>query len=171
LVFEASLRAHLNGGRNPGAMLADYDKRWSKAERRETAYSAFAAGRLMAERFLALDARSAAPLMSLQKPGERVVLNHLVRLNHDLVYGTESGLVLRQLLTDSDLRRSEHLRLYAVASLLHFEAAGAPLAAVEVWQLRFRKQFTWPRFLLLRLQSSLALQLDLVARAFEQDAA
>ena len=171
-MFDAALRVHFRAGREVGAMVAEFDCRWSKAKRRESAAATFANGRRMVEQFVVLDAGSPDPLRVLEPPRTEQILGHDLRLTHDLVYGALEGLVLRQLLTDSDMWRVEHLRLYALACLLHFEASSvAPLARVEIWQLRMRKTLSWPRFLLLRQGPLLAERLDTVARAFEADAA
>jgi hypothetical protein len=171
-MLEAALRAYFRSGRAPGALLEDFDRRWSKAKRRDTAHVTFSNGRRMAEWFLALDAKATDPLRALDHVSEQMVLGHRLLLSHDLLSQAPEGLILRQLLTDEDIRRDEHLRLYAVACLLHFEAGSPlPLARVDVWQLRARKQFTWPRFLLLRQAAVLGGRLDSVAQAFNQDAA
>jgi len=171
-IFDAALRTHFRAGRGPGALLDDFDRRWSKAKRRDSASATLNNGRRMAERFLALDAKAGDPLRALDPVTEQTVLGHQLRLPHDLVYEAPEGLILRQLLTDHDIRRDEHLRLYALACLAHFEAgSGLLLASVDVWQLRVRKQCSWPRFLLLRQSAVLGERLDSVAQAFNEDAA
>ena len=170
--FEAALRRHTDSGRADGAMLAEYDLRWARAKRRETAAAAFETGRRMAARFVSLDGSAPDPVRVLEAPADRPVLGHSLRLGHDLLYKTPEGLILRQLLTDGEITRSDHLRLYALACLLHFEAPGGrEPARVDVWQLRFRKEFSWPRWLLLRQTAALGERLDEVARAFTENVA
>lgn len=169
--IEAALRRYFAAGRDVAVLLADYDRRWARAERRESAASAFRAGRLMAERFAMLDRASGVPEMAFVPALTRPMLGHHVRLGYDLVYRSDEGLILRQLLTDGDITRPEHLKLYAVASLLHFEAGGAELAGVEIWQLRFHKEFGWPRWLLARQAPTLRERCDEVARRLAQHAA
>jgi hypothetical protein len=169
--FEAAVRRYFAAGRDASVLLADYDRRWARAERRESADSAFRTGRQMAERFATLDHLSPAPEQTSVPSVSRPILGHNIRLGHDVVLRSAEGLVLRQLLTDSDITRSEHLRLYAVASLLHFEVEGAELARVEIWQLRFHKEFGWPRWALIRQAPVLRERCDEVARHLAQDAA
>jgi hypothetical protein len=169
--FEAALRRYFAAGRNPAVLLADYDRRWERAKRRESAASAFREGRRMAAYFAEQDQMGSAPLRALDPATRRDIGGHALRMGHDLVYRSDEGLVLRQLLTDSDVTRIEHLRLYATACLLHFEASGKELARLEIWQLRFRGVMGWPRWLLTRQVPALRNRLDEVARRLTEDAA
>jgi hypothetical protein len=172
LTFLAALRGHFLANRRPGAMLAEFDKRRDRAERQESAAAQYAMGRRMVERFADRDRRSGSPVDMLVPATEQAVLGHVVRLGYDVIYGAPEGLILRQLLTDADIRRPEHLRLFATASLLHVEASlGREVAAVEIWQLRFHRYFHWPRWMLLRQMQALGVKLDEVARGLGQDAA
>jgi hypothetical protein len=171
--FIASLSRYFRKGRDPALATAELEGRTNRAKRREQLASQIIMARAMLDRFLELDSGEPDPGRFLAAPVAADVLGWNVRLGHDLVYDTPQGLRLRQLLTDTAIRRAEHLRLFAVASLLHFEATNAPLrlTTVEVWQLRINKRMLWPRSLLLRLVPDLRARLDQVAAALADDAA
>jgi hypothetical protein len=62
----------------------------------------------------------------------------------DVAYQTPEGWVLRQLLTDDEIRRVEHLRLYAAATALHLKGVWTaaksrasrcgPCVLTDVWR-------------------------------------
>lgn len=119
LWIEASLRRYFDGGRDPNRLLADYLDRTARAKRRETAASEIANGRRMLERFAELDRSQPDPTRVLLKPISVPVCGHGVTMGIDVAYQTLEGWVLRQVLTDDEIRRTEHVRLYAAATALH----------------------------------------------------
>lgn len=99
------------------------------------------------------------------------MLAHETGLGYDVMCGDAGGVVIRQLLTDSDIRRDAHLRLYAAACLLHYEAGGGHVERVDVWRLPFGKEFSWPRWVLVRLAPALRVRMDEIAQALSEEAA
>jgi hypothetical protein len=174
LWIEASLRRYFDGGRDPDRLLADYSDRTARSKRRDTAASEIANGRRMLERFVELDRSQPDPTRVLLKPIRAPVCGHWVTMGVDVAYQTLEGWVLRQLLTDDEIRRTEHVRWYAAATALHFEGHpdGGDVARVEVWMLRLERGVVgWPGSLLGRLTSSLATRMDeIAAGAFGQAA-
>lgn len=169
----AAVGSYFRDGRDPSRAKSELEMRTDKAKRREQLASQIINTRAMLDLFLAWDRGEPDPTRFRATPVLATVLGWNMRIGHDLVYETAEGLRLRQLLTDDAIRRGEHLRLFAVASLLHFEA-GSPdlrLATVEVWHLRANRRMLWPRQLLLRLVPDLRTRLDQVAAALADNAA
>lgn len=84
----------------------------------------------------------------------------------DLAYETDMGWIIRQLLTDDEIRRIDHLRMYAAATALHFEASSGQerVARVELWMLRYDGRIAgWPRTLLDRNTPALGRRMDEMA--------
>jgi hypothetical protein len=171
--FIGSVSRYFQKGRDPALAIAELEGRANRSKRREQIASQIIMARAMLDRFLTLDIGEPDPVRYFPAPMAADILGWHVRLGHDLVYDTPQGPRLRQLLTDAAIRRGEHLRLFAVASLLHFEATNPPLrlTTVEVLQLRVNKRMLWPRSLLLRLVPELRGRLDQVAAALADDAA
>lgn len=113
--------------------MADYAERTGRAKRRETAASEINNGKKMLERFARLDADEPAPSRFQLRPMPAEVLGTMVSMGADLVYQTPEGHVVRQLITDSEITRPEHLRLYATAvarsTSRHDPGAGPYLAS------------------------------------------
>jgi len=172
-LFKAVVRRYFKGGRLSARARVDLEARIQKAKRRERLASQFANCRTMIGLFLSWDAKMPSPVRYVIEPTPADVLGWTIRVGHDHLSDSPDGLVLRQLVTDGSIMRAEHLRLFAVASLLHYEAAnpGVELAAVEVWQLRAGKRFTWTRRVLRRLIPDLGMRLGQLAAALADDAA
>ncbi|HLX33805.1 MAG TPA: hypothetical protein VKR30_01035 [Candidatus Limnocylindrales bacterium] len=170
-ILLAALREHFGAKCQTGVLLSSFDRRRDRTKRREKSATELAHGRRMAERYLAYEDRSDQPLEVLVPARERQVLGHDLKLGYDLVYQDSDGLRVRQLLSDGEVRQGEHLRLYAVAVAIHFEATGRSLAQVDVWQLRDGHRYSWPRAMLLRLAPTLQPRLDAVERGLGLDAA
>lgn len=172
--IEASLRCYFDAGRDRDRLLADYADRTKRSKRRDSAASEIANGRMMLERFAELDRSQADPTRVFLKPTRATVMGHGVTMGIDVAYQTPEGWVLRHILTDDEIRRTEHVRLYAAATALHFEGRpdGGDVARVEVWMLRVERGVAgWPRALLGRLTSSLATRLDEIAAGASGQAA
>jgi hypothetical protein len=164
--IEASLRRYFDAGRDRDRLFADYADRTDRSKRRDSAASEIANGRMMLGRFAELDRSQADPTRVLLEPARVAVLGHRIKMGIDVAYQTPEGWVIRHVLTDDEIRRTEHVRLYATATALHFEGRpdGGDVARVEVWMLRFERGVAgWPRFLLDRLTSSLATRMDEIA--------
>ncbi len=93
----------------------------------------------MLEEFARLDAKQGDPTRIQIAPARVELFGIGITMGVDLAYSDPSGWLLRLLLTDSEIVRVEHLRLYAMAAALNFEgrADGGPVASVELWLLRF----------------------------------
>jgi hypothetical protein len=154
--------------------MADYAERTGRAKRRDTAVSEINNGKVMLERFARLDADEPAPSRFQLKPMPVDVLDTVISMGADLVYETPEGYVIRQLITDSEITRPEHLRLYATAVALHFEArpAGGPVSRVDLWLLRYEdRTVTWTRSALEATVPRLAVRLQEIARGAAGQAA
>lgn len=172
--IDASIRRYEEGGRKPAVLMADYAERTGRAKRRDTAASQVANGKRMLERFAKLDAEEPAPSRYLVRPAPANVLGTVISMGADLVYETEEGCVIRQLITDAEITRTQHLRLFATAVALHYEArpGGCSVSRVELWLLRYeRRTLTWSRSVLEATVSRLATRLDEIARGAEGQAA
>jgi hypothetical protein len=172
-IFTTVLRDYFRSGREPEGARANFVERVAKSKRREKLATQFAKGLQMLEVFLMWDSTEPTPEAYFIPPQPADVAGWSVRLGHDLLYPAPEGKKLRQVLTDSAIVRAEHLRLFAVASLLHFERLNPniKLAIVEVWSVRAQKRFTWPGGLLLGLVPELSERLSLVAGELGNDAA
>jgi hypothetical protein len=172
-ICTAVLRAYFRSGRQPEGARADYVERVAKSKRREKLATQFGKGQQMLEVFLMWDSTEPTPEAFFIPPRPADVAGWSLRLGHDLLYAGPEGKKLRQVMTDSAIVRSEHFRLFAVASVLHWERLNpnVKLAAVEVWSIRAQKRFTWPRGLLLGLVPELSKRLALVADELGDDAA
>jgi hypothetical protein len=145
------MRRYFAADRDPVRLLADYLERTSRSMRHETAASEIANGRRMLERFLELERPLREPTLVLGRPQPVMVLGHWLTMGFDLAYRTPEGWDLRHILSDDEIRRAEHLRLYAAAAATHFEGRsdGGPVARVEIWALRLQPGVAgWPRSLL-----------------------
>ena len=121
----------------------------------------------MLERFAKLDADEPAPSRYQVRPVPVAVLGTLITMGADLVYETPEGHVIRQLITDSEITRPEHLRLYATAVALHFEGrpGGGPVSRIDLWLLRYDdRTVRWPRSILEATIPRLAVRLEEIAR-------
>jgi hypothetical protein len=164
--MNAALKRYFSKGRELTELLGDYDERVARSKRRLTAASEFANGRAMLERFAGLDRTQADPTRVLMAPARAPVLGHGVTMGADLAYQTPDGWIVRQLLTDDEIRRIEHLRMFATATALHFEARpdGGQVDRVELWMLRFDGRVAgWPRSLLQRVTPILERRMDEMA--------
>jgi hypothetical protein len=164
--MNAALKRYFSKGRDPAVLLGDYDERVARSKRRLTAASEFANGRAMLARFAALDRSQTDPTRVLIGPMRATVLSHGITMSADLAYQTPEGWIIRQLLTDDEIRRIEHLRMFATATALHFEARpdGGPVDRVELWLLRFDGRVAgWPRSLLQRVTPILERRMDEMA--------
>jgi hypothetical protein len=165
--MDASLRRYFERQRHPDVLFADYDCRTGRAKRNDTAATEIANGRRMLAHFVALDQSQPDPDRVQMKPAAVTVLGQGVVMGVDLAYETPTGWVLRHLITDDEIRRAEHLRLYATAAALHFEGRpdGGHVARVELWLLRHEGRVEgWPRSLLEKSIPSLAVRLSEIAR-------
>jgi hypothetical protein len=172
--IDASIRRYEQGGRKPAVLMADYAERTGRAKRRETAASEINNGKKMLERFARLDADEPAPSRVQLRPAPADVLGTVISMGADLVYETTEGHVIRQLITDSEITRPEHLRLYATAVALHFEArpGGGSVSRIDLWLLRYDdRTVTWPRSILEATVPRLAVRLEEIARGAEWQAA
>jgi hypothetical protein len=172
--IDASIRRYEQGGRQLAVLMADYAERTGRAKRRETAASEINNGKKMLERFARLDADEPAPSRFQLRPMPADVLGMVVSMGADLVYQTPEGHVVRQLITDSEITRPGHLRLYATAVALHFEErpGGGAVSRVEFWLLRYEdRSVTWTRSSLEASVSRLAVRLEEIARGAEGQAA
>jgi hypothetical protein len=172
--MDASIRRYQGGGRQAAVLLGDYAERTGRAKRRETAASEIKNGKTMLERFARLDADEPAPSRFQLRPVPVDVLGTLVSMGGDLVYETAEGYVIRQLITDSEITRPEHLQLYATAAALHFEArpGGGPVSRVDLWLLRYEdRTATWSRSSVEATVPRLAIRLEEIARGAEGQAA
>ena len=172
-IFTAVLHGYFKGTRQPANARKDYAERVAKADRREKLAAQFAKGGQMLEVFLMWDSSESRPTQTILARSVAPVCGWQVRLGHDLIYKGADGVVLRQIVTDSGIRQSVDLRLFAVASLAHFETLNPTikLSAVEVWSVRTQKRFRWPRTLLVGLLPDLATRLAQVADELGKDAA
>lgn len=165
--MDASIGRYFKKDRTVEVLLADYDDRTSRSKRRETAASEITNGREMLGRFAALDRLQPDPNRVQMRPTRVEVLGHGLIMGVDLAYETSAGWILRHLITDDEIRRPEHLRLYATAAALHFEgrSEGGRAVRVEVWLLRYDGGVDgWPRSLLERSIPALATRLAEIAR-------
>ncbi len=172
--MDASLRRYFERQRDPSVLLADYERRTAESKRRESAASEIANGRKMLERFLALDQPQVDPTRFQMKPVQVELSGHRVLMGADVAYQTLDGWIVRHLITDEEIRQIDHLRLYATAAALHFEGRpdGGPVAAVEIWLLRYdRRVVGWPRSILQLWVPRLAVRLDEIARGASSQAA
>jgi hypothetical protein len=165
--IDASLRRYFDGHRSVDVLLADYEDRTKGSKRHESAASEIANGRKMLVRFADMDKTQPDPTR-VQMRRERVeVLGHGLTMGVDVAYQTSAGWIIRHLITDDEIRLTEHMRLYATAAALHFEGRsdGGPVSGVEVWLLRHdRRVAGWPRSLIEKRVENLALRLDEIAR-------
>lgn len=172
--IDASIRRYQAGGRKADVLMADYAERTGRAKRRDTAASEIANGKTMLERFARLDADEPTPTR-FQLPRTPVdVLGTVTSMGADLVYETDEGFVIRQLITDMEITRPEHLGLYATAVALHFEGrpGGGPVSRVDLWLLRYENRtLTWSRATLEATVPRLAIRLEEIARGAEGRAA
>ena len=174
LWMNASIRRYEDQGRVVEVLLNDYDRRTSCAKRRDTAASEIANGRIMLARFASLDLGEPAPSRIQMKPVAVDALGIRISMGVDLAYQTPDGWVVRHLLTDSEITRLGHLRLYATAAALHFEGRpdGGRVVRVELWLLRYQDRVVgWPRSLPEASIPSLAARLDEIARGAAGQAA
>jgi hypothetical protein len=165
--MDASIARYFKKDRAVEVLLADYDDRTGRSERRETAASEIMNGRKMLRRFAALDRLQAVPSRVQMRPTRVEVLGHGLIMGVDLAYETSTGWILRHLITDDEIHRSEHLRLYATAAALHFEGRsdGGDVARVEIWLLRYDGRVAgWPRSLIETSIPRLATRLAEIAR-------
>jgi hypothetical protein len=128
----------------------------------------------MLERFAALDEAQSAPTLVGLRQVAVVVLGMRVAMGVDLAYKSDVGWHLRHLITDHEITRSEHLRLYATASALHFEgrSSGGPVTSVDVWMLPYDdRRLLWDRETLGDTVGRLAARLDEIARGAAGQAA
>jgi hypothetical protein len=170
--IEGSVRTYVRTGRQPDRLLRDYDDRTARAQTRDRNASAIANGRRMLERFAQWDAGQPSPIRCLEPAVAAGLLGHQLTLTHDLVHATDDGLVIRQLVTEDGMRRLEHRRIFAVATLLHARAAGlGDVVRIEVWHLRLIGPVGWPSSLLLRRVPELAASLVRISVAVTGDAA
>ena len=172
--MEASLRRYFERQRDPSVLLADYDHRIAASKRRESAASEIANGRKMLERFLTLDQSQVDPTRFLMKPVRVEMFGHRVIMGVDVAYETQDGWIVRHLITDEEIRQIDHWRLYATAAALHFEERpdGGPIAAVQLWLLRYdRRVVGGPRAILARWVPRLAVRFDEIARGASGQAA
>lgn len=172
--IDASIRRYEDGGRKPAVLMADYAERTGRAKRRDTAASEINNGKMMLERFARLDADEPAPSRFQLRPTPVDILGMVVSMGADLVYETPEGYVVRQLITDSEIIRPEHLRLYATAVALHFEGRpdGGPVARVDLWLLRYEdRTVAWTRPALEATVPRLRVRLEEIARGAEERAA
>ncbi len=172
--IDASIKRYEQGGRRPDTLMADYAERTARAKRRVTAASEIANGKKMLERFARLDAEAPAPSRFQLRPTPVDVLGTVISMGADLVYETSDGHVIRQLITDSEIIRPEHLRLYATAVALHFEGrpGGGPVSRVDLWLLRYEERtMAWMRSDLDAVLPRLAARLEEIARGAEGKAA
>ena len=165
--MDASIGRYFKKDRTVEGFFADYDDRTSKSKRRETAASEIMNGRKMLSRFAALDRPQPDPSRVQMRSTRVEVLGHGLIMGVDLAYETSTGWILRHLITDDEIRRPEHLRLYATAAALHFEGRpdGGRVARVEVWLLRYDGRVAgWPRSLLETSTPRLATRLAEIAK-------
>jgi hypothetical protein len=172
-IFTAVLRGYFGTNRIPDKARKEYAVRVASADRREKLAVQFATGKQMLEVFLMWDSPESPPTRATFARTVAPVCGWQVRIGHDMVYERPDGDVLRQIVTDSGIRQSVDLRLFAVASLVHFEALNPTiqLSAVEVWSVRTQKRFRWPRSVLVKLQPDLSARLAQVSEEFGKDAA
>lgn len=166
--IDAAVRRYLANGRDVAVLLGFYDERTGKSKRRETAATEIANGRRMLARFAEWDVKQPAPDDAQLPQRAATVLGHSITMGIDLVYKRASGSRLLLLITDREIRRIEHLRLYATAAALHYEARadGGAVDRVDIWVLAYKPTYAgWPRALLGRSVVALERKLDEIARA------
>lgn len=159
--------------RDPAVAVSELEARTSKAKRREQLASQIINTRAMLDRFLAWDGGEPDPVRFRATPVSTNVLGWNMRIGHDLLYATPEGLRLRQLLTDGAIRRGEHLRLFAVASLF---TSRLPRLSSASPQLRYGTSVPTSGWCglescYLRLIPDLRARLDQVAAGLADDAA
>jgi hypothetical protein len=165
--IDASIGEYFRGGRDPDILLAAYERRTGKSKRRESAATEIANGRTMLERFLVLDHHKDDPSRFHLRPEFVEVLGHRIKMGVDMAYDTPAGAALALVITDEELRRTEHLRLFATAAMVHFQDRpdGGRVAQVEVWLLKWDQRLVrWPRQLLENSIPRLADRLEEIAR-------
>lgn len=165
--IDASIREYFRGGRDASILFAAYDRRTGKSKRHESAATEIANGRMMLGRFLVLDQHKDDPTRIQLRPEFVEVLGHRIKMGVDLVYDTPAGASLVLVITDEEITRTEHLRLFATAAMLHFEGrpGGGPVTQVEVWLLRWDQRLVrWPRQLLENSIPRLADRLEQISR-------
>ena len=131
-------------------------------------------GKKLLERFVRLDVDEPPPSRFQLRPTPVTILGTVISMGADLVYETSGEFVIRHLITDSEITRPDHLRLYGTALALHFEArpGGGPVSRVDLWLLRYENRaVTWTRTILEATAPRLAVRLDEIVRGAEGHAA
>lgn len=143
----AELARYFSRGRT-GSLADSFDKRVAKWDRRNVLATQIRNARGMLVRFQDADSLEPSPDRIAIAREARDLFGVPVSLGVDLAYATPDGWLLRQLLIDDEIVTTAAIRLYAVATALHFEA-GSPadrVARVEVWDLRRDgRRPGWPR--------------------------
>jgi hypothetical protein len=176
--IDAAIRRYIKKARDVGVLIGYYDDRTGRSKRKETATTEIANGRRMLERFAELE-RDQAPPSRIQLASVPVnVIGHRLTMGVDLVYDREGGARMVILMTDREIRRTEHLRLYASAAALHYEGRpdGGPVDRVDIWvltsaQVPGRGVIGWQRSILERQIPALTTRLDEIAHGAEGHAA
>lgn len=145
--IRAELARYFGRGRT-GSLAASFDKRVAKWDRRDVLAMQIRNARGMLVRFQDADSVEPSPDQIAIPREARDLFGVPVSLGVDLAYRTPDGWLLRQLLIDDEIVTTAAVRLYAVATALHFEARYAEdrVARVEVWDLRREgRRPGWPR--------------------------
>ena len=120
----------------------------------------------MLKRFVALGMATPDPRRVQMRPTRVELFGHGITMGADLAYETLTGWDVRLLITDDEICRPEHLRLYATAVALHCEGRpdGGRVTRVDVWLLRYEGRVAgWPRSLLETSAPRLATRLAEIA--------
>jgi hypothetical protein len=172
--MDAAIRRYYGAKRDEATLVRDYDARTGRSSRREAAATEIANGRHMLERFMDLERGRPDPTR-IQVDRTRVeIFGHGLIMGVDLAYETPRGWNLVALITDDEIRRPEHLQLYATALALHWEVRpdGGRVASVELWLLRGnRGALVWPRAMLERTVPALRVRLAEIERGAPGQAA
>jgi hypothetical protein len=176
--IDAAIRRYTKKGGDVGILIGYYNERTGKSKRKDTAATEIANGRRMLERFAELDRDQPPPSRIQSAPVPVSVLGHRLTMGVDMVYDGEGGARLLILMTDREIRRTEHLRLYATAAALHFEGRpdGGRVDRVDIWlltsaQVPGRGVIGWQRSILERQIPALTMRLGEIARGAEGQAA
>jgi hypothetical protein len=160
--MDAAIRRYYGAKRDEATLFTNYDARTSRSSRHITAATEIANGRRMLERFADLERGRPDPTRTQVDRTRVEIFGHGLIMGVDLAYETPRGWNLVALLTDDEIRRPEHLELYATALALHWEGRsdGGRAASVELWLVRGnRGALAWPRAVLERTVPALRVRL------------
>jgi hypothetical protein len=172
--IERAIGDYFAGGRDGRKLVDDFLERTSTWKSASSRASSIANAAAMLGRFADLDQDQPAPERWFLPAVPIEMWSHRLILGADLVYREDDGIRVRQLLTDTDMTRTEHLRLFASLTARHVEARpdAERVVRVDAWRLRRNgKVLTYDRAFLVRFEPALATALRTVAAAFGEQAA